>query len=63
MPLRGFLYAFWTLVAVVLLVLGVVCCIGLSYALPWILSMVERHPLVMDAMNYAAPGFVLWGCE
>lgn len=61
MPLRGFLNAFWFL----LIVLGLLAGLFVAYvfAFPWMLSMVEHHPLVMDAMNYTAPGFVLWGCE
>ena len=59
MALRGFLVAFWTLVIVAVLALyGVV-----HYALPFILAMVDKHPLVMDAINYTAPAWVIWGCD
>ena len=60
MALRGFLYAFWTLLALALLLIGVAVA---HYVLPFILAMVDKHPLVMDAINYTAPAWVIWGCD
>lgn len=63
MPLRGFLYASWTLALLIAAMIVLTCCAFAYWVMPFILAMVDKHPLVMDAINYTAPAFVIWGCD